>query len=64
MANVDYESEKIWQSKKSQLLKSIDELLEKENAEKETLKVMKALLEQAKVRVSMENFMEEQLEEL
>lgn len=57
----DYDE--IWNQKKSDILNGIDRLLEEGTVEKETLEVMKVLLEKAKVKRSMEEFMDDQLEE-
>jgi len=58
----DYD--KILQQRKNDILNSIDELIEQGTVEKETLEVMKALVKEVKInKVSMEDFMDEQLEE-
>jgi hypothetical protein len=55
--------DKILQQRKNDILNSIDELIEQGTIEKETLEVMKALVKKIKInKVSMEDFMDEQLE--
>jgi len=57
----DYD--KVLESKKSHILNGIDELLEKGSDHKETLELMKELLKKARVRRSIEEYINEQLEE-
>ncbi len=49
----------LWQKKKSNLLESIDKTMEKGSVDKDILEVMKKLLENVKVKNSMEDYFDE-----
>ena len=58
---IDYDE--LLESKKSHIFNGIDELLEKGSSHKETLELMKELLKKTRVRKSIEEYGNEQLEE-
>lgn len=51
--------ENYWNSKRDELLDSIDQAMEREGADKETLALMKELLRHAKIKNSMSDFFKE-----
>jgi len=52
--------EKLWGTKKSELLNNINKAIESGNADKEVLEVMKELLEVTNVKISISEYFKDQ----
>ena len=57
----DYDD--VWKQKKEDILNGIDKLMEEGFVDKDILNLMKELAEKAKIRPSMGEYMDDQLEE-
>ena len=59
MANYD----DIWKQRKKDILNGINKLMEEGSVDKEILELMKEFTKRAKVKSSMEDYLDDQLEE-